>query len=61
MDIVEVYQDEANEWRWRRKASNHEVISSGEGHKRRYDAFRSSRRANLDNNWTYSRESLEYS
>jgi len=36
MDTVTVYQDEAQEWRWRRQAGNNEIIAdSGEGYIRR--------------------------
>jgi uncharacterized protein YegP (UPF0339 family) len=32
-DYVEMYQDAADEWRWHRKAANHEIVSeSGEGY-----------------------------
>lgn len=32
-DVLDIYQDHANEWRWRLKAGNHEVIAdSGEGY-----------------------------
>jgi uncharacterized protein YegP (UPF0339 family) len=33
MSKVELYRDEAGEWRWRRRASNGQVVSvSGEGY-----------------------------
>lgn len=46
-DTIEVYPDASNEWRWRRKAPNGEVISdSGEGYTRRVDAELAAARAN---------------
>lgn len=36
MDTVTIYQDHAEEWRWRRQAANHEIIGdSGEGYLRK--------------------------
>lgn len=33
-DYIEVWQDEALEWRWRRKAGNHKIIAeSGESYR----------------------------
>lgn len=56
MDIIDVYQDKAGQWRWRRKAPNHEIISSGECHARRWNALRAAERANQDKNWSYSQQ-----
>lgn len=34
----QMYQDAANEWRWRLRAANHEIIAtSGEGYKNKSD------------------------
>ena len=61
MDTIDIYQSEHDgQFYWHRKAPNGEVISSGEGHPRRYNAFRAVRRANLDNNWTYGQETLAH-
>jgi uncharacterized protein YegP (UPF0339 family) len=38
--MVEFYQDEAGEYRWRVKARNGEVVATGEGHSREADAIR---------------------
>jgi uncharacterized protein YegP (UPF0339 family) len=35
----EVYQDAAGAWRWRLKASNGEVVASGEGYTRKQGAL----------------------
>ena len=48
MDTVEVYRDDVGEWRWRRNASNHEIIAQGEGYTRKSDAVRGTLRANRD-------------
>jgi len=38
-DKFEVYQDKRGEWRWRRKASNGQIVgASSEGYKKRSDA-----------------------
>lgn len=50
LDIVEIYKDDAGEWRWRRKAPNHEVISQGEGYTDRFNALTGALRANPDVN-----------
>ncbi len=37
----EVYKDAKDEWRWRLRASNHEIIAvSSEGYRQRVDALR---------------------
>ena len=39
MAKFEIYQDKGNEWRWRLKADNHEVIAdSNEGYKEKRSA-----------------------
>ena len=48
MDTVTIYLGEDGYWRWRRKAPNGEIISSGEGYTRKGDAIMGARRANLD-------------
>ena len=58
MHTIRVYQDEAGGWRWQRRAGNGEIISSGESHTRRSDALRAVRGANLDNEWTYHRDTV---
>lgn len=40
MSKFEVYQDAAGEWRWRLKASNGQVVASGEGYKTQAGAKR---------------------
>lgn len=36
---VEIYEDEAGEWRWRLKAGNNRIVAdSGEGYTREHDA-----------------------
>lgn len=37
---VQVYQDDAGEWRWRLKASNGEIVAVSEGYTREDDANR---------------------
>lgn len=45
MDVTQIYQDAAGEWRWRRLAENSEIIAdSGEGYTRREDAERAASR-----------------
>ena len=47
MDIVEVYQDEAGEYRWRRIAPNNRIIAdSGEGYVDRNNAREAAERVN---------------
>jgi uncharacterized protein YegP (UPF0339 family) len=42
---LELYQDKAGEWRWRRVAKNGEVVAdSGEGYTRKSDAVEAARR-----------------
>ena len=47
-DTVQVFQDGAGGYRWRRVAPNNEIISSGESFTRRHDAVRAAKRANPD-------------
>lgn len=47
-DVVEVYEDQAGEGRWRRVAPNGETLSSGEGFSGLWEARRAALRANLD-------------
>lgn len=48
-DFVEVYKDEAGEYRWRRKSRNGKILSdSGEGYKRRSDCLKQAIRCNRD-------------
>lgn len=55
LDTVEVYPDEAGNWRWRRLAPNGRIIStSGESFDGRFEAERSARRANPDGKLVFS-------
>lgn len=46
---LEVFEDKAGEFRWRRKAGNGQVIStSGEGYRNKKDALHGLRIANAD-------------
>jgi uncharacterized protein YegP (UPF0339 family) len=47
-DRVEVFEDKAGQWRWRRRSRNGEVLSQGESHTREADARRAAERANPD-------------
>jgi len=45
VDKIEIYKDEAGEWRWRLVAPNGQLIaSSGEGFRRKWSAKRSAKR-----------------
>jgi len=47
MDKVEVFKDEACEWRWRRRSENGRVVAtSGEGYKNHSDALSIARDVN---------------
>jgi len=47
MDKVEVFKDEASEWRWRRRSENGRVVAtSGEGYKNHSDALSIARDVN---------------
>jgi uncharacterized protein YegP (UPF0339 family) len=47
MDKLQVFQDEAGEWRWRKRAPNGEIIAvSGEGFVDKGGAARAAARAN---------------
>jgi uncharacterized protein YegP (UPF0339 family) len=37
---VEIYEDDAGEWRWRLQADNGEIVAVGEGYSRKADAKR---------------------
>ncbi|MCP5061094.1 MAG: DUF1508 domain-containing protein [Ignavibacteriae bacterium] len=37
----EIYQDSSNQWRWRLKASNHEIIAQGESYYNKNDCLHS--------------------
>lgn len=37
LDYAEIYKDDHGEWRYRIKASNHEIIAEGESYKNRQD------------------------
>ena len=44
-DDWKIYQDKANEWRWRRTASNGEIVgASTEGYDAKADCFDNARR-----------------
>jgi len=46
---TEVYQDDADEWRWRMRAANGEVVAvSGEGYTKREHAESMAARIRLD-------------
>ena len=48
-DVVEVYPDDADQFRWRRVAANGRIISSsGEAFAHQANAFRAAHRANPD-------------
>lgn len=41
---IEVYEDRAGEWRWRKVAANGEPTASGEGYTTYHDAFEAAER-----------------
>ena len=48
-DRIEIYRDLAGEFRWRRRASNGQVVSGpGEGYTRKRNAIKSAVRRNRD-------------
>ena len=47
-DRIMYYEDKSGEFRWKRKAANGEVISSGEGYATKSGAKRGALRANPD-------------
>lgn len=55
LDRVRVYQDEAGQYRWTRRAPNGEIVAQGEAHTRERDAYRAAARANTPD-WTFDRE-----
>ncbi|MCB1060174.1 MAG: DUF1508 domain-containing protein [Calditrichaeota bacterium] len=53
-DQLEFYQDAREEWRWRRTASNGEIIgASSEGYKNRADAEANANRDNPNDKWEF--------
>jgi uncharacterized protein YegP (UPF0339 family) len=38
--IFQVWKDEREEWRWRLRAANHEIIAQGESYKRLRDCIK---------------------
>jgi uncharacterized protein YegP (UPF0339 family) len=48
-DKVEVFEDHAGEWRWRRKSENGQIVAtSGEGYERYDSAYTAAERENED-------------
>ena len=48
-DKWEIYQDKANEWRWRRKARNEETVGAAtEGYVNKSDCINNARRNGMD-------------
>lgn len=47
-DYLEIVEDVEGEYRWHRKAGNHEIISVGESHPTERGAVAAALRANLD-------------
>ena len=48
-DLWEIYQDRSSEWRWRRKASNGEIVgSSSEGYHNKSDCIANAQRNGMD-------------
>ena len=47
-DRIEIHQDRAAEFRWRRLAGNNEIISQGEGYPSLSGAIKGAQRANPD-------------
>lgn len=43
VDHISVFEDDAGEWRWHAIAGNDEIVSEGESHPHRSDAFRAAR------------------
>jgi uncharacterized protein YegP (UPF0339 family) len=43
VDHVNVFQDDADEWRWQAVAGNGEIVAQGEAHERKEDASRAAR------------------
>lgn len=46
MDRVDLYRDDAGEWRWRRWSSSDKVSESGEGYTHKADARAQAERLN---------------
>ena len=48
-DTWEIYQDKADEWRWRRTASNGRIVgSSSEGYDKKSDCIANAQRHGMD-------------
>lgn len=48
-DTWEIYRDKANEWRWRRTASNGEIVgASNEGYVNKSDCIANAQRHGMD-------------
>lgn len=45
-DVVELYRDASKGWRWRLVSANGKILSSGESHRRKWNAKRAAKRAN---------------
>ncbi len=41
--MIEVYTDDAGEWRWRAKAGNGEIVCTGESHAEKSNCVRAAR------------------
>ena len=40
VDHIDIYQDDAGEYRWKAVAGNGEIVAEGESHRDRHDAIR---------------------
>ena len=49
-DTWEIYKDNADEWRWRRKARNGEIVGDSEGYKNKQDCIANAERHGMDCN-----------
>ncbi len=48
-DTWEVYKDKADEWRWKRKASNGQIVgAASEGYKNKSDCIANAKRHSMD-------------
>lgn len=60
--MIEYYEDESGEWRWRLKGANGEIVCTGEGHRDRHDAQRA---VGIEPGWyalcgTHTIKAMEY-
>ena len=57
-DTFEVYQDKRGEWRWRRKASNGQIVgASSEGYNSKADAEKNMKRGkNAKDKWEFYKD-----